>query len=427
MPLTRNSRIGLGFALVSLVLLGWSLAGKPDPFARHHAVWAEFRDASTVIHFDRDVRLGGVNVGTIGKIEREGDLARVELELDPKVANAVRADATAELRPHTLFDGNSFIELHAGSRTAPPLGDKTIPVSRTTNYVSLDKAVRVLDQNTRRSLQGLLHDASRSLGDTQVQSLRRGFTAGPPLLRATRQWARAAQGPTRRELTGAIQGFGRTAQAIARAKEDLAPMLRDTAATTSALQGPGDALERTLSALPGALASVNSGSAAVRETLRRTMPLAADMTPAMTEMAPTLKELRPVLAQAGPVLRRARPFTADVRASLASARHAAPPATALLQRLRPVLVLAAAKLVPFLNSKTPTGANTAQALLATAASAAATLSPTKTLQEGTGTGNSGPGHGYYLSTSSGNDHIGCAGIPDASIQALLKSQGLCTP
>jgi phospholipid/cholesterol/gamma-HCH transport system substrate-binding protein len=427
MPVTRNTAIGLGLTIVSLVLLAWSIAGKPDPFAKDHPIWAEFRDASTVIHFDRDVRLGGVNVGTIGAIERKGDLARVQLKLDPDVADAVRADATAELRPHTLFDGNSFIELHAGSRSAPPLGNATIPVSRTRNYVSLDKALRVLDSNTRRALQGLLHDAGRSLRDPQVKALRRTFTASPPLLRATRSWARAAQGPTRRELTGAITGFGRTAKAIAQAQRDLAPMLRDTGATTTALEGPGDSLERTLSALPGTLAEVDSGSVAVHAMLRRATPLAADLTPAMKELAPTLTELRPVLAKTAPVLRRTRPFAADLRSSLASAHRAAPPATEFLRRLRPVLVMAAERLVPFLRSKTATGANTAQALLATAASAAATLSPVKSLEEGSGPGNAGPGHGYYISTSSGNDHVGCATIPDPTISGQLKALGLCTP
>jgi len=424
---TRNTTIGLACAIVSLALLAWSLAGKPDPLAHDHAIWVEFRDASTVIHFDRDVRLGGVNVGTIGTIERKGDLARVQLKLRPGIADAVRADATAELRPHTLFDGNSFVELHAGSPSSPPLGGGTIPVARTRNYVSTDKALRVLDQDTRRSLRGLLHDAGRALGDEQVHALRRGFAASPPLLRATRRWARAAQGPTRRELTSAITGFGRTAAAVARAKDDLAPMLRDTGATTTALQGPGDALARTLSALPAALDAVGEGSAAVRETLRRATPLAADMTPAMTELVPTLTETRPLLAKTGPVLRRTRPFAADLRATLASARRAAPAATALLRQLRPALDVTRDRLVPFLLSKTPTGAVTAQALLATAASAAATLSPVKTLDEGTGAGNSGPGHGYYISTSSGNDHVGCASISDATIAALLKAQGLCTP
>src|SRR3954451_1696063 len=176
MPLTRSTRIGLAGALVSVALLAWSLAGKPDPLAHDHSVWAEFRDASTIIHFDRDVRLGGVNVGTVGAIERRGDLARVQLKLRPGIAGSLHSHATAELRPHTLFDGNSFIELHSGSASAPPLGDATIPVSRTRNYVSVDKALRVLDQNTRRSLQGLLHDVSASLGDQQVHSLRQGFT-----------------------------------------------------------------------------------------------------------------------------------------------------------------------------------------------------------------------------------------------------------
>ena len=425
--MTRNSRIGLGLAIVSLVLLAWSLAGKPNPTAHDHAVYAEFRDASTIIHFDRDVRLGGVNVGTVGKIERRGDLARVELKLRPSVASAVRADASAELRPHTLFDGNSFIELHPGSPSARPLGDGTIPVSRTRNYVSLDKALRVLDAPTRRSLQGLLHDAGRALGGQQVQSLRKGFTDSPPLLHDTKLWARAAQGPSRRELTGVIQGFGKTAAAMARAKDDLGPVLRGTAATTTALQGPGDALDRTLSALPGAIASVQSGSDAVRASLRAAVPLAADMTPAMKEMTPTLAALRPVLAHTAPVLRRTQPFTADLRAALASARSAAPAATALLRQLRPVLTITSDRLVPFLLSKTPTGAMTAHALLATAASAAATLSPVKTEAEGSGPGNSGPGHGYYVATSSGNDHVACKSIPEPTIAGQLTKLGLCTP
>jgi ABC-type transporter Mla subunit MlaD len=351
----------------------------------------------------------------------------VQLKLDPEVAGAIRADATAELRPHTLFDGNSFIELHAGSRSAPPLGHATIPVDRTRNYVSLDKALRVLDLNTRRSLRGLLHDVNRSLGDGQVQALRQGFSAAPPLLRATRSWARAAQGPTRHELTGAIEGFGRTAAAIARAKDDLAPTLRGTAETTTALQGPGDALERTLSALPPAVSAVNSGSVALRASLTRAMPLARDLTPAMTELQPLLVALRPVLAHAGPVLQRARPLAGDLRATLGSARRAAPSATALLRQLQPALDVSAKRLVPFLLSKTPTGAMTAQALLATASSAAGTLSPVKTLAEGSGATNSGPGHAYYISTSSGNDHVGCASIPDPTIEGQLKTLGLCTP
>ena len=70
---------------------------------------------------------------------------------------------------------------------------------------------------------------------------------------------------------------------------------------------------------------------------------------------------------------------------------------------------------------------TAHALLATAASAAATLSPVKSLAEGSGPGNSGPGHGYYLSTSSGNDHVACRSIPEATIATQLTKLGLCTP
>lgn len=423
MPLTRNTTLGLLAILISTVLLGWSLAGKPDPFARHYTIWAEFPDAATIIRFDRDVRLAGVNVGTVGKITRHGDLARVQLELDPDLRDEIHTDATAEIRPHTIFDGNAFVDLHAGSASAPALSaGATLPRAQTSNAVSLDKALRTLAPATRRDLRSLLSSSRQILGDRERHALRHTLTAAAPVLRDTAQWTRALQGPTGDELTGAIRGLSTTADALARHRTALAPILHATTRTAKALQ-PGDALSRTLSTLPASLRASRTGAVALRRTITAIKPLAVDLVPAMHELDPTLRDLRPVLAKADPVLGRARPFIGRLRAAMTAINRSATPTVALLDALRAPVQKTHDEVVPYLRSKTPAGPTVAEALASMASSATGTLAP---VQSPAQAGTSGPGHAFYVSLLSSVE-LGCTTIPAGTVQTLLKTLGACTP
>lgn len=426
MPLTRNSAIGLALALLGAAALVWSLLGKPDPFPGGDAIWADFPDTPTILRFDRDVRMGGVNVGTVGRIERRGDRAHVELRLNDDVLRAVRADATAELRPHTLFDGNAFVELHPGSLTAPAIAEgATIPRQRTRTYVSLDKALRVFDLRTRRALPQLAASVREVLDAPTRGALRRTVRRAPALLAPLRAWTRAAQGPSRRELTGAIRGFARTADAVADAEHDLGPALRTTATTSRALRG-GDALGPAVAALPSALRAAHTGGEALRATLADLRPLAQDLVPAAGGLAPTLRQLRPVLDRASRVLPRALPLADALAGALRSTRRAAGPAGRLLRALQPTLEVARDDLIPFLNAKAPSGATIAESLAATSASAAGTLAPVKTLAEGRAN-RAGPGHGFYMSANFvTSTQLGCAQVPAAVVDILRKLE-LCAP
>jgi phospholipid/cholesterol/gamma-HCH transport system substrate-binding protein len=427
MSLTRNSTIGLVFGVVALVAMTWSLLGKPDPLADRHVVWAEFPDAVGVIRFDRDVRAAGVNVGKIGRIERRGSGARVQLLLDEDVFRAVRADATAELRPHTIFDGNSFIELHVGSRSAPAIGPGGLPLAHTRSYVSLDRALRVFDPRTLRALPQLVHSLRAAIGPRERRAVRQVIRELPTALPAVARWTRAAQGRTRRELDGAVRGFAQTIGSVARVDADIAPVLRSTAATSRALRGHDQALDRTLGALPATLVASRSGGDALATTVDTLRPLARDLTPALRELTPTLRELRPLLTSARPVLSRAAPFARDLQATLASAERAAAPTTTLLRALQPTLAVTHDTLVPFLLSKAANGTSIAASVAAMSASAAGTLSPVKTVQEGD-VGKAGPGHGFYMSAGFlTGTQLGCAQIPITALVDRLKALELCTP
>ena len=88
-----------------------------------------------------EVRIAGVEVGSVTAIDRDGDHALFTLRVSSSAAHALRADATAELRPRTPFEGTAFIDLHPGSADAPPLGGATIPLSHTSIYVGLYPAL----------------------------------------------------------------------------------------------------------------------------------------------------------------------------------------------------------------------------------------------------------------------------------------------
>jgi ABC-type transporter Mla subunit MlaD len=423
--LGRNTLIGIAIATLSAAVLTWSLLGKPDPFAGQHVVWAQFRDVSTLVHFDRNVRVGGADVGTVGEVKRRGDIALVELDLDGSVISAIRSDATAELRPHTLFDGNSYVELDPGSPSAPPLGHHIIPLSRTRNYVSLEQALRVFDEPTRLALQRTVANLRSALGSPQVDAVRHTLSNLPQLVRNTAVWARAALGPSGTELAASIRGLSKTVAAVASASNDIGPTLTSTLTTANAVNAADPALDNALAHLPQALTASQSGSEALRQALIALQPLAVDLQPAMRQLAPTLVELRPVLRQLDPVLRRSPQFFATLRQTLAAGVTASAPTSALLRRLQPTIITIQRRLIPFLLSKTPAGSTVIDSLAALSAGAAGTLSPVKTLQQGS-TGNEGPGHMFYLSPLAGFQ-ASCASIPVSVLVQLLQRLQLCTP
>lgn len=417
LPVGRDTAIGIGIALICALVIGWALAGKPDPSARHYVVWAEFRDVSSLIRFDRDVRIAGVDVGTIGTVQRRGDVALVPLDLDPSLAGVVRADATAALRPHTLFDGNSFIELNPGSPAAPPLNGRVIPLSRTTNYVTVDKALRVLDTPTRSALQQLVGSLANTLRDPEVAAIRQTLRSMPSFTANLAVAARALQGPTGHELAGSIAGLSRTVSAIADGARNIGPTLIAASATAAAVNAADPSLSQALAVLPSALRASKAGSAALRATLTDLQPVAANLTPAMNQLAPALIELRPVLDEAGTVLGGAGPFLSSLHEVLSAASSAALPTTSLLRRLRPIIHTTASQVIPFLNAKTPDGSTNIQSMMALSAAAAGSISAVNRLGPAGSTSGS---HDFYgLLTD------GCSVSSSPLLALIFKQSGLC--
>lgn len=303
---------GIATLLLGVVVLLVGIT-KPNPFADTTSYWAEFDTAQGLGAIDRDVRMAGVKIGTIGEVEREGDDIRAELILFED--QVIHTDARVDMRPHTLFEGSNFVDLSPGSPSAPVLEPgETIPIEQTTNYVTLDEALRVLRPEIRGSLQDLAEVGSKTLRGEAIRGVQETLRTAPELTRALAPAARAAQGTNRTELAGSIAGLSRTVDALAEREEDLIPLAKRTSRTMAALTTDGAApLDAALAALPGTLRELEATAPVATALIDRLDRLAVEITPALPELALAAREMVPIVRRAIPVLLRATPLIRDTR------------------------------------------------------------------------------------------------------------------
>lgn len=427
--LSRETWIGLAI-LVSIVVLLVVGFIRPRVIGSQEAtVRVTFRDTSSLARFDRDVRVAGANVGTVGVVERDGDNAIVELNFPTGSIGPVHADATAELRPHLLFDGSAYVAFSPGSKDAPLLGDRVLGLSQTRDFVSLERAFRVLDPDTRSALQGGLGDLARSLGTQQVQALHDAFAAQPRLFGSLRPAMRAAQGPGRRELAGTIRGYSQTVAGLAHERDSLGPALEGADRTLRAIRTDGDRqLESTLRALPASLTSAASGGQALGAIVEHLEPLARDLQPAARELTPTLRAVRPLLRDSRGVLDATPAFVRTLRGTLRSAADAAPDTRRVLELLDPSLDVLRNELLPFMRSDSEAGIPIYQQLSGFGVSAGGSMSPVRSLEDAEAQ-RTGAGHAWHLFARSG---LGVTGTPGCStlaepIRGPLAELELCIP
>jgi phospholipid/cholesterol/gamma-HCH transport system substrate-binding protein len=306
----RTAGIAAIAALALLVVLGIT---KPNPLADTRSYWAEFDSAQGLGTIDRDVRIAGVRVGTMGAVERVDDDVRVELVLFEDYT--IHEDARVDMRPHTLFEGSNFVDLAPGSPSEPVLepGD-TIPIEQTANYVTLDEALRILRPEIRTSLRDLAAVGAGTLRGRAVEGFQETLKNAPGLTKSLGPAARAAQGPGRVELLGAIRGLAATSGAVAEREADLVPLVRGLSRTAAGLGvDSGAPLDAALEALPPALRELEATAPSLTATIDRLDRLAIAIIPALPDLALAARDLTPVLKRAIPVLQRARPLIRDAR------------------------------------------------------------------------------------------------------------------
>jgi ABC-type transporter Mla subunit MlaD len=424
-------------ALILLAIVGlFTIAiTRWNPFSSDAIVHAEFADAigTTPGGALTEVRLDGVEVGTVTKIVRDGDHALFTLSISPSAAHELHADATAELRPRTPFEGTAFVDLTPGHAAGPLTS--TIPLARTRDYVGLYSALQFATAPTRSSLQSDLAGLSATLGPAAQTGLRGALNTLPALVRHLGPAATAFAGPHDTELLGTIRGASRTFAALSAEESTIPGFIADSATSFSAFNvDAGRPLGAALQSLPGTLAALRPGQAALNAILNATDPLTGELRPGLRQVPGTLSAIDPLLRTGKPALTQATPLLANLRSTLGTVARATPATHTVLSDLGSTVKVLGGSLLPALNRQTPIGVPAYLALINALQGGDGAFENFQTPAQGRAPGAIGAGHFVNFQ---GRFYTGYAtpSLPACSLFATLspvigsdfQKYGLCTP
>jgi phospholipid/cholesterol/gamma-HCH transport system substrate-binding protein len=154
-----ESKLGLFVVLaVGAAFVIIEMLGGPEHFMRGYRLYALFANVQELKVGDR-VKMAGVEVGRVEKIELEGEQARVTLKLKRDVE--VKTDSVASVK-FTGLMGQNFVSLDFGTPDAPLAKDGAVLTSREQPDLSVVMAkiddVATGVQNLTKSFSGLKLD-----------------------------------------------------------------------------------------------------------------------------------------------------------------------------------------------------------------------------------------------------------------------------
>jgi phospholipid/cholesterol/gamma-HCH transport system substrate-binding protein len=299
-----------------------------------YEIKVEFSDAQAVIPGQgQSVRVAGVQVGKIGKVEVKDGVAVVSMNLErKKIENGeleVLSDATAQLRPRTGLK-DMFIELDPGTDGEELKEKDVLPVQNSEPDVDIDEVLSALDSDTRSYLQLLITGLGKGFAG-RGKDLNATFKALAPTQRDLRRVTEAIAG-RKRELKRLINNYGDLTNTLADRDNDVRRLITASNATLSAFAQENDNLAAAVSLLPGTLrqtertlAKVNTFSGVLQPTLQSLRAPFRQLATANREVLPFVREAEPIVRkEIRPFVQVARPYVNALRPAARDLRIAAP-------------------------------------------------------------------------------------------------------
>lgn len=271
------------------------------------------------------VRVSGIRIGDISKVDLKDGRAIVTMDVEPKYARMIHTDATALLRPKTGLK-DMFVELQPGSPKAPRATPNwTIPVDNTLPDINPDEIYAALDADTRDYLRLLVNGAGQGLkgrsGDLR-EVFRRFEPTHRDLARVT-----GAVAERRSSLRRLIHSLNQLNTELAGKGNELAKLVSTSSVVFETFSSQQRNLRAGLGELPSALRQATSTLGRVqtfadvlRPTATNLIPTAkaidranGAITPFAREAAPIVdKQVRPFVREARPLIRDLQPASADL-------------------------------------------------------------------------------------------------------------------
>jgi virulence factor Mce-like protein len=286
------------------------------PFAPSYHVKVDVPDAGQLVRH-AEVRVGGARVGQVLKIRAVpaagGKPPYAELELALRSGlRPLKADTHSEVRVASILGGKylSLVPGHAGPGV-PENG--VLPLSQAATAVDLDEAFRVFDPPTRRSLAASVTELGNGFAGRGVEinnALAALATASAGLQRVLTAIAAPST-----NLSGFISGAAAATATLTPLTDQLVEMLDNGAITLGAVNAAGDALGRSVAALPGAISQSTTTLTHLRPALASAAAIGRDLEPTAKIIPRTFAHLDQTLRAATPVAMEARGLAAPLKAT----------------------------------------------------------------------------------------------------------------
>lgn len=315
----RHLRLGVTLYVGIAVLLG-ILAIKPmltSTLASGETMTAEFDSSYKLRKYDSSVKVAGIEVGKVTKIEdTDRNTVIVTMKVDGDVVESLGSEPTARVEPRTVLGGRYAIEVEPGGG-----GDFTgeIPLENTSTPVELDAVLEALPQTAQESVQGIAGSTGPALENSR-ESLSKLLRQAPDVLAPGGRVVRAAQGNRpQQDLAELVTNLERTATVLTARDGQLDEIVSGLHETSVVLAGHRQALSATVRDLPTTLRQTRTNLTSLSGTFEQLGNTAEDLDPSVPgivelvdELDPTLDEVKPLLADLKPLLRDARPAVREL-------------------------------------------------------------------------------------------------------------------
>jgi ABC-type transporter Mla subunit MlaD len=314
----RFTRFQAGLIALVVIVFGTYLAfaGHLPFFGGGFELKATF-DNTSALQLRSPVRIAGVQVGEVTKVESAGDgstASTVTMELDDS-ALPIHDDAKLKIRPRIFLEGNFFIDLEPGTPGASEVASgHDIPATQTSAPVQLDQVLGTLQSDARSDLQKLVAGYGEAIageptpgedadqdplvkGDTAGEALNKSLDYSPEALRSTAVTNDALLGTNRHDLAKLIKGGQKVATALASREGQLRDLITNFNTTTGALALEQQNLRATVRRLPKVLAAANPALTNLNKALPPTRAFAREVLPGVRQTQATIDAALPWIAQ----------------------------------------------------------------------------------------------------------------------------------
>lgn len=351
----------LALLLVTVGVLFGFTRGLPG--LHHYTVKAVFPSANHLlvgssVHPGSPVRIAGVDIGQVTSIDRgPGNTALVSMRIDDR-GRPVHRDATARIRPRLFLEGNFFVDLSAGSPSAPAIDDGgTIPLTQTAVPTGLHDVLDAFDRSARDDLQTLVREYATALNGGGAQALNDSFRYWPGAFRNLAIANEASRGESVHDVSRLIAAAGRTSRALASRQADLGDLVTAFDHTVAALASRREQLAGALEGLRDLEAQAPPQLRAVERATGPVRRFSHAVRPALLRSPPVLDAAVPFLRRAGELVApRALPaLIADLRPTIRTLADLEPHLDSLFELLSPVTACVRDHALPVLDARLEDG------------------------------------------------------------------------